>query len=110
MNHRIRVMNDEIEKVYFHMGEVSLILGVSQSCIRFWLDQFDLDKTIHRSRRRFHLGGQGREFTPKDINTLFEIKRLLQKELYTIPGAKRKLANFEPTDDRQEIENAMRVV
>lgn len=110
MKHKIRLMNDEIPKVYFHMKEVELILGVSQSCIRFWLVHFDLDKNIHRTRRGFHFGGQERQFTAKDVNTLFEIKRLLQEEMYTIPGARKKLKGFEPTDDRKEIETIMRAV
>lgn len=91
----------EIEKVYFSIGEVSLILGLAESKIRFWLNVFNLDDTIKRAhgQRRFRAG---------DVNKLTEIKRLIHSELYTIPGAKRQLAKM--TDHMDEISTALNVM
>lgn len=90
-----------IEKVYFSIGEVSLILGLAESKIRFWLTVFNIDSHIKRSH------GQ-RRFRVDDVNKLTEIKRLIHSELYTIPGAKRQLAKA--TNHMDEIATALNVM
>lgn len=83
---------EEVQKVYFTVGEAALILGVNCSCVRFWLIHFDLDKNVARYRNFY------RRLTAKDINTLFEVKRLLQDEGFTQKGAMRKLEGFVPKE------------
>lgn len=43
-----QIIEKEIEKVYWSVGECAEIVGVEPSCIRFWQREFDI--VVHRSR------------------------------------------------------------
>lgn len=73
----------EIEKLYFSISELSEILHVSATAIRFWEEKFGIFVT-RRSRGR-------RSFSKKEVDKFKQIYQLLKVEGYTIPGAKRKL-------------------
>ncbi len=74
----------EIEKIYWSISEVSVMLGLSPSQLRFWEKEFEI----------FHLKKNkkgDRFYTVKDIENLKMIKYLLKEKGYTIKGAKEKL-------------------
>ena len=95
----------EIKKLYWTVGEVSEMLGVPPSAIRFWLRTFDLDKDIKRGKSH----DRQRMFTSSDVATLTEIHRLIHLERYRIEGAKRQLMKYKALagHSKAEIENVL---
>ena len=79
------------EKMFYKIGEVSRILKVKPFVIRYWESEF---KQLRPSKN----GTGQRVFRKKDILLLLRIKELLYEELYTIPGAKKRLQK-----DRREM-------
>jgi len=73
------------DKQYYSIGEASNIVGVKQFVLRFWETEFPSVKPVKsRANRRL--------YRRTDIEKLLQIKHLLYEEKYTIPGAKKKLA------------------
>ena len=76
----------EIEKLYYTIGEVSDMLGLNASQIRYWEVEFDnLRPRKDRSGNRI--------FTKEDIETIKLIHHLVKEKGFTIEGAKSKLKN-----------------
>jgi len=75
-----------MEKLYYSIGEISKILNISTSKIRFWEKEFDSIKPKKNKKGN-------RLFTKKDINKLKLIQHLLEDKKYTIKGAKNKIRN-----------------
>jgi len=71
-------------KMFYKIGEVSQILDVKPFVIRYWESEF---KQLRPTKN----GTGQRVYRKKDILILQRIKELLYEELYTIPGAKRRL-------------------
>lgn len=63
------------------MGEVSQMLGVAPSVLRFWEKNFDCLSQLHKNRRGERL------FTEHNINDFRHILFLLREKGYTIQGA-----------------------
>lgn len=75
------------------ISTASVLVGVETHTIRYWEREFAEFLNPVRTA-----GGQ-RRYRPEDIETLRMIKHLLKDELYTIAGAKRKLAErSEPSE------------
>lgn len=72
------------DKRYFRIGEVSRIIGVEPYVLRYWESEFPQI----RPRRA---DSNQRTYQKKDLELIFEIKRLLYDEKMTIEGAKRRL-------------------
>lgn len=72
------------DKLFFKIGEVAQIASLRPSVLRYWETEFD---ALRPGKSRT---GQ-RLYTKKDLELLFEIKRLLYSEKLTIEGARRKL-------------------
>lgn len=73
------------DKVYFRIGEVSRLAQTKPYVLRYWETEFPTlrpgkTRTGHRVYRR------------KDVETVFEIKRLLYNEGFTIEGARKQLS------------------
>lgn len=73
------------EKLYFRIGEVSQLAQTKPYVLRYWETEFPSLKptksaTGHRLYRR------------PDVEMVFEIKRLLYEEGFTIEGARKYLA------------------
>jgi DNA-binding transcriptional MerR regulator len=73
------------EKSLFRIGEVSRLTATKSFVLRYWETEFPMLQPVkapsgHRLYRR------------EDIETVFEIKRLLYEEGYTIAGARKHLA------------------
>ncbi len=75
---------DEVEKVFFTIGEVAKDLKVSVSLLRFWETEFPQIKPRKTS-------GGTRKYSIKDIQTIKQIYQLVKVEGFTIPGAKDKM-------------------
>lgn len=73
------------EKSLFRIGEVSRLTATKAFVLRYWETEFPMLQPVkspsgHRLYRR------------EDIETVFEIKRLLYEEGFTIAGARKHLA------------------
>ena len=76
-------MNDD-NKLYYSIGEISNILKVNNSLIRFWEKEFEIIKPKKNSRGN-------RIFTKKDLENITLIHHLLKEKKYTIDGARKKI-------------------
>jgi DNA-binding transcriptional MerR regulator len=72
------------DKRYFRIGEVSRIIGVEPYVLRYWESEFP---QIRPSRA----DSNQRTYQKKDLEIIWEIKKLLYEEKMTIEGAKKKL-------------------
>src|SRR5580693_7910011 len=73
------------EKSLFRIGEVSRLTDTKTVVLRFWESEFPMLQPVkspsgHRLYRR------------EDIETVFQIKRLLYEEGFTIAGARKHLS------------------
>jgi DNA-binding transcriptional MerR regulator len=78
------------EKSLFRIGEVSRLTETKTFVLRFWESEFPTLQPVkspagHRLYRR------------EDIETVFEIKRLLYEQGFTIAGARKHLAEKQGT-------------
>ena len=97
-------MSDTIpDKNYFRIGEVSKILGVEPYVVRYWESEF---KTVKPVRTR----SDQRLYRKKDVDELLTIRDLLYKEMFTIAGAKKRLAQMNREASIQRDENYKRLV
>jgi DNA-binding transcriptional MerR regulator len=71
----------KLEKLYYSIGEVAGMLGVSKSLIRYWETEFDF-----LNPRKNQKGD--RRFTKENIEQLLIIHHLLKERGFTIEGAK----------------------
>lgn len=76
-------INNPVRKQYYRIGEAKDILKVADSCIRFWLDEFEIQvkRTI----------GNQRKIDRNSLACLIMIKSLLKEQGFTIEGAKQQL-------------------
>jgi len=75
---------DELTKLYYTIGEVSEMLGVSSSLIRFWESEFTYLNP--------HKNSKGdRRFTKQNIEQLQLIHHLVKEKGFTLDGAKKEL-------------------
>jgi len=77
-------MSEKDNKLYYSIGEISKILNVNNSLIRFWGKEFDILKPKKNTRGN-------RVFTKNDLENILLIHHLLKEKKYTIQGAKKKI-------------------
>jgi len=77
---------DNLEKLYFTIGEVSDELGVSPSLVRFW------EKEFPQLKPRKTEGGT-RKYSREDYALLKKIYQLVKEEGFTLAGAREQLKN-----------------
>src|SRR5579863_547861 len=85
------------EKSLFRIGEVSRLTATKAFVLRYWESEFPTLQPVkspsgHRLYRR------------EDIETVFEIKRLLYEEGFTIAGARKHLSGQIGTDEGMPVE------
>lgn len=68
-------------KVYYTIGEVSRLLGVNPSTLRFWEKEFEGIQPYRNKKGN-------RYYHPEDVELLKLIHYLLKDKRYTIPGAR----------------------
>ena len=76
----------EISKMYYTMGEVSILLDASQSLIRYYEREFDI-LTPKKNKKG------NRYFTQEDIENLKLVIHLIRDKGYTLQGAKDYIKN-----------------
>ncbi len=91
----------QIERLYYPIGEVAEMFGVSTSLIRFWEKEFDILQP--RKNRK-----GDRLFTQKDLKNLRMIYHLVKERGYTLKGARQKLQD-NPDDTIRQVEIADRL-
>ena len=85
------------EKMFYSIGEVSKMFGVSTSLIRFWEHEFSSLKPF---KNKYGV----RYFTQSDIETFRTIFYLVKECGYTLQGAKEQLkTNKETIEKKAEI-------
>jgi DNA-binding transcriptional MerR regulator len=70
------------------IGELSAALGIKPHVLRYWEDQFPSLKPLKRS-------GARRYYRPHDVALVQEIDRLVNREGYTLRGARTALKDFQ---------------
>jgi DNA-binding transcriptional MerR regulator len=90
-----------IEKLYYSIGEVSRMLDVPVSTVRFWENEFDILKPMKSKKGN-------RMFTATDLKNLMIIHRMLKEERMTIAGVKKKLTGrWEEVEYKHEINESL---
>ena len=88
----------EFKKLYYSISEVSRITGLEQHVLRYWESQFpELTPAKNRAGNRI--------YTNKDISLIFEIKRLVREEGFTIDGAKKVLSSKSNGSSAQAVDD-----
>ncbi|NIS61191.1 MAG: MerR family transcriptional regulator [Proteobacteria bacterium] len=85
------------DKLYYKIGEVSKITGVKPHVLRYWESEFKEIKP-HKSRSLQRL------YRKRDIELVLKIKKLLYDDLFTIPGAKRKIKDSPDKAKQMELQ------
>ena len=78
------------------IGEVANALGIRQHVLRYWEEHFPMLRPLTRA------GGR-RYYRPEDVTLIMEIDRLLNREGYTIKGAKQALRGRKATMTEQSV-------
>jgi DNA-binding transcriptional MerR regulator len=76
------------EKLYYTIGEASRIVGVKPFVLRYWETEFPAVRP-QKSRANRRL------YRRADIERLLAIRHLLYEKKFTIPGARRHMAEQE---------------
>jgi DNA-binding transcriptional MerR regulator len=71
----------ENQKLFYKMGEVSQILGVAPSLLRFWEKEFECLQSLTKNRKG------DRMYTKNNIEDLKLIQHLVKDKGYTLSGA-----------------------
>jgi DNA-binding transcriptional MerR regulator len=84
-------------KTYYSISEVCGLIGVEAHVLRYWESEFpQLRPKKNRSGNR--------AYRTRDIDIITTIKHLLYEEGFTIPGAKRRLAEARsPAVDGEQV-------
>ncbi len=93
-----------IEKLYYSIGEVSRMLNVPVSTVRFWENEFDILKPMKNKKGN-------RMFTSTDVKNLGIIHSLLKEEGMTMAGVKKKLkGQWDEADHKFEISESLQKI
>ena len=95
-------------KSYYKIGEVSAMLDVPISTLRFWEDTFE-------QLEPFRTPGGMRKYRPKDVEMARLIKSMLRDKGYTVEAVKRNLADYRKCPPRhpfscKSVEDALRLL
>ena len=95
-------LKDNVEKIFYSIGEVAKHFNVNVSLIRFWEKQFDILNPKKNKKGN-------RMFTKKDMANLEIIYHLVKERGFTLQGAKNKLKeNKSDTIENVEIINKLK--
>lgn len=91
----------KIEKLYYSIGEVSKMLGVPVSTVRFWENEFNILKPMKNKKGN-------RMFTARDLKNLQIIHKLLKEDGMTLAGVKKKLSGkWDEANSNYEINETL---
>lgn len=89
------MLEDEIEKLYYSIGEVSDLVDQEPHVLRYWEQEFEvLTPQKNRAGRRV--------YTEEDISTIERIRHLLKDEKYTIAGARQVIEREDTRRNRYD--------
>lgn len=93
-----------MKKLYYSITEVSKILGISASNLRYW------EKEFHQLNPKRNAKGT-RFYTQEDINIVKQIMLLVHKQNLTLEGARQKLSQKKDHVAKQQeiVERLQRV-
>jgi DNA-binding transcriptional MerR regulator len=74
----------QLSKLYYSIGEVSKLLDVNSSLLRFWEKEFKLE--VQKKNKKGN-----RLFSPKEIEKINKIYQLVKVKGYTLEGAKKAM-------------------
>lgn len=77
-------LTQELTKLYYTIGEVSELFGVSASLLRYWETEFSILKP-QKNRKG------DRRYIKKDIHQIERIYTLVKERGFTLEGAKKEL-------------------
>ncbi len=89
----------ELTKLYYSIGEVSEMFGVTNSLVRYWETEF------HQLKPKKNRRGD-RQFTIKDIHVIERIYTLVKERGFTLDGAKKEMKSkndLNYKDHKQEV-------
>jgi Predicted transcriptional regulators len=88
----------QVDKLYYTIGEVSELLGENPSLVRFWAKKFPSFIRPARNKKG------NRMFTAQDVNNFKLIYYLVKEKGMTLEGAaKRMKDNISGNDQRIEV-------
>jgi len=87
---------EEIEKLYFSIGEVADMFGVNTSLIRFWEKEFPQLHPRKNSRGN-------RVYSKKDLELFRKIHFLVKEKGFTLDGAKNALHKKVESDEKDVL-------
>ena len=92
---------ERIKKLYYSIGEVSVLTGLEKHVLRYWETEFtQLEPRKNRAGRRV--------YTVEDIALVRRIQYLLKEAKYTLEGARQvMLKESNPSDDEKTIREQM---
>ena len=94
----------QVERLYYPIGEVSEMLNVPISTVRFWEKEFDILKPAKNKKGN-------RLFTVTDIRNLKIIHQLVKEKGMTLAGAKKHLSmKWEETEFKYEVTQSLQKV
>ncbi len=76
------------DKLFFKIGEVAKIVGVRPHVLRYWESEFPCLRPM--KTRGYH-----RVYKRRDVELAMLIRRLVQQEGFTIPGARKRLRELD---------------
>jgi DNA-binding transcriptional MerR regulator len=82
-------------KRYFTIGEVSELCGVKPHVLRYWEQEFTQLKPVKRR-------GNRRYYQHHEVLLIRRIRELLYEEGFTISGARNRLDNSSPHEEKAE--------
>ena len=83
-----------MEKLFYSIGEVSEILGIPISKVRFWANSFPKQIKPQRTAKG------NRQFAKEDIATLQKIQFLVGEKGLTLEGAAKQLSSESASVDK----------
>ena len=90
-------LKPNLEKLFYHIGDVAKMYNVNVSLIRYWEKEFDILKPKKNKKGN-------RMFTKKDMENIEVIFHLVKERGFTLDGAKKKLKeNKKDTIDNMSI-------
>lgn len=93
----------ELTKLYYSIGEVSEMFGVTNSLVRYWETEF-----THLRPKKNRRGD--RQFTVKDIHVIERIFTLVKERGFTLDGAKKEMKSkndLDYIDHKQQVVNKL---
>ena len=92
----VDVLVADLSQKLYRVGDVAKLLELKPYVIRYWESEFKKFLDVEKSS-----GGQ-KLYSQRDVETLFNIKKLLYSEGFSIAGARQKLKELKKQKDLPE--------